>query len=79
MCLITLRDIADIKKTFAQFDANNDGSISMDELEAAMRQCGKNPSKLEVKILMNQVDTDRKHVRGIGHTQRCLQAMARSH
>jgi len=54
--------VTDIKATFAQFDRNGDGRISIDELEAAMRQCGKQPSKLEVRMLMNQVDKDKNGV-----------------
>jgi len=56
------QQLDEIKQTFGQFDTNGDGHISIDELENAMRQCGKQPSKLEVKMLMNQVDKDRNGV-----------------
>lgn len=42
------------------FDANNDGYITVDELERAMNKCGVYPSKLELRVIMSQGDVDSK-------------------
>ncbi|CAB3399535.1 unnamed protein product [Caenorhabditis bovis] len=50
------------KQAFHFFDANNDGHITIDELEKAMRKCGQTPSKLELRLIMYHGDNDQNGV-----------------
>ncbi|CAJ0959355.1 unnamed protein product, partial [Mesorhabditis belari] len=54
--------VEDYKKAFDFFDANNDGYITADELEAAMNKCGQYPSKLELRLIMHHGDNDKNGV-----------------
>uniref|UniRef100_A0AC35U642 Calmodulin n=1 Tax=Rhabditophanes sp. KR3021 TaxID=114890 RepID=A0AC35U642_9BILA len=54
--------IAEYKNSFSFFDANNDGFITADELQKAMNKCGVFPSKLELRMIMNEGDKDRNGV-----------------
>lgn len=51
--------IAEYQEAFNFFDANNDGYITIEELEGAMNKCDQFPTKLELKLLMKQADKDR--------------------
>ncbi|VDM43659.1 unnamed protein product [Toxocara canis] len=55
-------ELEDYKRAFHFFDTNHDGKITIEELEAAMNKCGQHPSKLELRLLMMQADTDRNGV-----------------
>ncbi|KAE9415297.1 hypothetical protein Angca_004488, partial [Angiostrongylus cantonensis] len=50
------------KKAFQFFDINNDGFITMSELEKAMNECGQYPSKLELRLVMSHGDSDHNGV-----------------
>lgn len=50
------------QKAFSFFDANNDGKITIDELEKAMLKCGQRPSKLEIRLIMYHGDNDQNGV-----------------
>uniref|UniRef100_A0A7E4V9F7 Calmodulin n=1 Tax=Panagrellus redivivus TaxID=6233 RepID=A0A7E4V9F7_PANRE len=54
--------LEEYKKAFMFFDANNDGYITVDELERAMNKCGVYPTKLELRVLMSQGDLDKNGV-----------------
>ncbi|VDL72124.1 unnamed protein product [Nippostrongylus brasiliensis] len=54
--------IAEYKNAFKFFDDNNDGFITMLELEKAMNECGQYPSKLELRLIMHHGDSDRNGV-----------------
>jgi hypothetical protein len=47
------------QSAFNFFDSNNDGYITIEELEGAMHKCDQFPTKLELKLLMKQADKDR--------------------
>ena len=46
------------KATFALFDADGDGTITIDELGSVMKSLGQNPSDSELRDMINEVDTD---------------------
>ena len=52
----------DYRNAFAYFDLNKDGKITLQELESAMSKCGVYPTKLEIRIIMNQMDKDKNGV-----------------
>ncbi|KJH40893.1 EF hand [Dictyocaulus viviparus] len=54
--------IEEYKKAFKFFDQNNDGFITMSELEKAMNECGQYPSKLELHLVMSHGDRDQNGV-----------------
>lgn len=62
MFLIPKEKIEEYKKAFKKFDVNGDGKVTMEELETVMRSLNQNPTKLELKIIMADVDTDRNGV-----------------
>ncbi|KAF7640127.1 hypothetical protein Mgra_00000574 [Meloidogyne graminicola] len=49
----------DYQSAFDYFDVNKDGHITVHELETAMNKCGVYPTKLELRIIMNQMDKDK--------------------
>ncbi|CAK5016163.1 unnamed protein product [Meloidogyne enterolobii] len=49
----------DYRNAFSYFDVNKDGHITAHELETAMNKCGVYPTKLELRIIMNQMDKDK--------------------
>ncbi|TMS36900.1 hypothetical protein L596_003960 [Steinernema carpocapsae] len=59
---ILATELEDFRKAFLFFDANNDGYITLDELESAMNKCGQYPSKLELRVIMTQGDRDQNGV-----------------
>ncbi|KAE9549441.1 hypothetical protein FO519_007354 [Halicephalobus sp. NKZ332] len=54
--------VEEYKRAFMFFDANNDGYITVEELERAMNKCGVYPSKLELRVIMSQGDLDKNGV-----------------
>ena len=48
----------ELKEAFKKFDVNNDGNLSPDELEAAIDEFGIGLSKLQMKVLMRDIDRD---------------------
>ena len=55
---LTEQQIEDYKQAFSTFDSNGDGSISAQELEDVMKKLGLNPTKEEVKDMLNELDVD---------------------
>ena len=53
---LTESQIVELKKVFFGFDVDGNGSISANELEAAMTASGKSPSKEEVEKEMAKAD-----------------------
>uniref|UniRef100_A0A183C8W9 Calmodulin n=1 Tax=Globodera pallida TaxID=36090 RepID=A0A183C8W9_GLOPA len=52
----------DYRSAFSYFDVNKDGQITLQELENAMNKCGVHPTKLELRIIMSQMDKDKDGV-----------------
>ena len=50
--------IEDLKEAFALFDKDGSGAISADELYLVLKSQGANPSKEEVKKLVDTIDLD---------------------
>ncbi len=48
----------ELKEAFKKFDKNNDGNLSTEELEAAIDDFGIGLSKLQMKVLMRDIDKD---------------------
>lgn len=48
----------ELKEAFKKFDKNEDGSLSLEELESAIDDFGIGLSKLQMKVLMRDIDTD---------------------
>ena len=48
----------ELKEAFKKFDTNNDGNLSTEELEAAIEEFGIGLSKLQMKVLMRDIDKD---------------------
>ena len=48
----------ELKEAFKKFDANNDGNLSPEELETAIDEFGIGLSKLQMKVLMRDIDRD---------------------
>ena len=51
-------EIEHFRNTFKVFDINNDGTITIDELENVLRSMGQNPTREELVDLMNEADID---------------------
>ncbi|KAF8336360.1 calmodulin-like protein [Cantharellus anzutake] len=54
--------LEELKETFRMFDRDGSGQISKEELEAIMKQLGKNLTDEELEQMIKEVDTD-----GDGH------------
>jgi calmodulin len=50
--------LGDFKEAFALFDKNNDGKITIDNLDTVMKALGQTFSKEELQVLFNVVDID---------------------
>ncbi|XP_066930759.1 uncharacterized protein [Clytia hemisphaerica] len=50
--------IGEYREAFELFDKNNDGNISIKELEKVMNSLGQNPSEAELQDMINEVDSD---------------------
>ena len=55
---ISPQQLEEYKLAFSAFDENGDGSISSIEIEKVMKQLGLNPTKDEVRDLLNELDVD---------------------
>ena len=55
---ITEQQIAEYKEAFNAFDKNGDGTITGAELEEIIKSLGLNPSKDEVRDMLNELDVD---------------------
>ena len=64
-----MREVAMIKKAFAQFDKDGDGTVSSKELGNVMRNLGKNPTEEEIAEMIDEVDADQSG--SIGLTEFC--------
>ena len=55
----TTKDQMDVyMEAFKMFDQNNDGTITIEELGEVMHSLGRNPTKIELKDMVNEVDMD---------------------
>lgn len=52
-------DIEKLWKAFSVFDTDKSGAVSLAEMSAVMRSLGQNPSELELRDLLREVDVDR--------------------
>ena len=59
---LTKEEEEQIKDKFLLFDADGSGSISKEELGAAMRYMGQNPTEAEVQTMLESLDKDGTHV-----------------
>ncbi|KAH3709926.1 uncharacterized protein LOC127857295 [Dreissena polymorpha] len=59
---------AKIRELFRLFDANNDRSISSQELGKAMRFLGMTPTEQQVTDAMRTLDVDRVAIKNLGET-----------
>ncbi len=48
----------DLKETFALFDKDGDGNITMEELGIVLRSLGQSPTEAELQDIINEVDSD---------------------
>lgn len=56
------KQINEFRETFRLFDRNNDGVISVAELEKAMRSIGCNPTRDEVAAMVEAIDVNKNGV-----------------
>lgn len=54
--------MAELKEAFRMFDKDGDGTIDSEELTSVMQVLGMNPTKAELDIILDSVDTDRNGV-----------------
>lgn len=55
---LTSENIAEYKDAFKLFDKDQDGFITIDELESVMNSLGQFPTKSELKEMIDEVDSD---------------------
>ena len=55
---LSVKEYDDLKKAFALYDKDGDGTITINELGAVMRSWGQNPTEDELQHMINQVDAD---------------------
>jgi len=55
---MTEEQISDFKEAFALFDKDGDGTITAKELGMVMRSLNQNPTELELKEMIDEVDTN---------------------
>jgi calmodulin len=49
---------AEYREAFKLFDADGDGTITVDELEVVMKSLGHTPSRAELENMIGEVDGD---------------------
>ena len=49
---------SEFRETFKVFDKDGDGSITTKELGNIMRAIGQNPTEVELKMMIDEVDAD---------------------
>jgi calmodulin len=55
---LTDEQIGEFKEAFSLFDKDGDGSITIQELGTVMRSLGQNPTEVELKDMIREVDAD---------------------
>lgn len=55
---MTAEQLSELKEAFRMFDKDGDGTIDSEELTSVMQVLGMNPTKEELEILLNSVDSD---------------------
>jgi calmodulin len=55
---LTDEQIGEFKEAFSLFDKDGDGSITIQELGTVMRSLGQNPTEVELKDMIREVDVD---------------------
>mmetsp|Transcript_87806 Transcript_87806/g.171756 ORF Transcript_87806/g.171756 Transcript_87806/m.171756 type:complete len:152 (-) Transcript_87806:93-548(-) len=71
---LTDQQVEDLRETFAELDAGNNGSISKMDVRRAMQQSGRSISDADLGQLMKSVDQDRS---GVISFEEFLEVMAR--
>ncbi|XP_020912619.1 calmodulin, flagellar, partial [Exaiptasia diaphana] len=55
---LTETEIAAYKEAFSVFDKNDDGTVTVSELDTVMRTVGVNPSEEQLQEMINDADLD---------------------
>ncbi|KAJ1650247.1 hypothetical protein IWQ61_008899 [Dispira simplex] len=55
---LTREQLAELKETFTVFDKDNDGFITLDELESAFKKLGETVTRKELEETIRNVDAD---------------------
>ncbi|KAJ3699979.1 hypothetical protein LUZ61_003684 [Rhynchospora tenuis] len=55
---LTPEQISEFKQAFSLFDRNNDGRITLEELEAVIHRLGQYPTRVELLEMIREVDID---------------------
>jgi calmodulin len=59
MAELTPEQLQEFETAFNQFDSDKDGRITIQELGAMMRSIGQNPTDIELKEMIEEVDQDK--------------------
>lgn len=59
---MTCEQVEELREAFRLFDKDGDGAISSEEFGSVMQALGLSPTKEELEILLDSVDTDRNGV-----------------
>lgn len=62
MANLTPEQLQEFEAAFNQFDSDKDGHITMQELGTMMRSIGQNPTEIELKEMIEEVDQDKDNV-----------------
>lgn len=58
MDILVDQHISECKESFSVFDPNGTGTITTLNLKAAMQQLGQNPTDIELRDMVNEIDAD---------------------
>lgn len=61
MAELTPEQLQEFETAFNQFDSDKDGRITINELGAMMRSIGQNPTDIELKEMIEEVDQDKDY------------------
>ena len=66
-CNLSQEQIAELKQSFNEFDADGGGTITTKELGYAMRAMGMNPTEKELRELINEVSIRGREICSFEH------------